>query len=406
MADFKVELVTIGIEEHPNADALELAAVGGYRAIVKKGQHRDGATVAYIPESALLPEWLLKQENFWDAGKGKGMLAGSRGDRVKPIKLRGVLSEGLVIKPQMTDGDDPSRVVFARFKPEYIEDPEGFKAKISEDYDEECRIDHWEDSVIVTPDSDPSVLMNFFGIQKYEPPIPVHMAGEVMNKHGWSIHYDIENWKKFPEALEDGEEVVMTEKIHGTNVQIGYVPEKDWVIIASKGLGAKGLVFKLNERNESNLYVRIATGGEYSLVDKVKRMAEKLGQPVYLMGEIFGRGVQDLMYQQNEPTFRAFDMYVGRPQQGNYVNWDTFVQNCTLLKIPMVPLLYRGPFDKEVMIEHTNGKEAVSDGGSNIREGIVVKPPVERQDSTLGRVVLKSVSEAYLTRKGNTTELQ
>jgi len=55
----------------------------------------------------------------------------------------------------------------------------------------------------------------FLGITKYEPPIPICMAGEVFNAHGKTIKYDIENYKMHPDVLNVGEEVVMTEKLHG-----------------------------------------------------------------------------------------------------------------------------------------------------------------------------------------------
>lgn len=72
-----------------------------------------------------------------------------------------------------------------------------------------------------------------------------------------------------------------------------------------------------------------------------------------------------------------------------------------------MPVLYRGPFTREVMAEYTDGLEAVSGNGMHIREGIVMKPVVERRDdlSGLGRVMLKSVSDKYTLRKGG-TELQ
>src|SRR5574343_1336201 len=95
-------------------------------------------------------------------------------------------------------------------------------------------------------------------IIKYEPEIPTSMAGEVCNIGSENtINYDIENLKKYPDVLVEGEEVVVTEKLHGTFCMIGYVPglnhpeimyEGD-VFVASKGLGAKGLVFKDNEKN-------------------------------------------------------------------------------------------------------------------------------------------------------------
>lgn len=373
MSKFEVPVVQIEIEEHPNADALELAKVGGYRAVVKKGKFTSGEWVAYVPEGALMPEWLLKQELFWDSEKGKGMLAGGRGDRVKPARLRGIVSEGIVI--QGTTNAD-GKLAFHR---------------------------DGHDSIWASAGDD---MADFFGIVKYEPPIPVHMAGEVSNRSGWALKYDIENIKKFPDVLVPEETVIFTEKLHGTFVQIGYIPENDEFIIASKGLGAKGLVFKLNDANIDNLYVRIATAGEVSLLDKVKDIAIRLGQPTYILGEIFGRGVQDLTYGQNEPTFRAFDMYVGKPQTGQYVNHHQFVQNCEIMGIDMVPILYHGPFTAEALFEHTNGNENISNTESNIREGVVIKLPIERHDDLVGRVFFKSISEAYLLRRGKTTELQ
>ena len=75
--------------------------------------------------------------------------------------------------------------------------------------------------------------------------------------------------------------------------------------------------------------------------------------------------------------------------------------------IERVPVVYRGPYSREVMLEHTVGLEAVSGNGMHLREGIVIKPVKERRDdlSGLGRVMVKSVSDKYLTRKGAGKEL-
>lgn len=65
------------------------------------------------------------------------------------------------------------------------------------------------------PVNEGDVVTDFLGITKWEPPIPVHMAGEVWNAHGMTLKYDVENFKKYPNVLNEGEHVVMTEKIHG-----------------------------------------------------------------------------------------------------------------------------------------------------------------------------------------------
>jgi hypothetical protein len=70
-------------------------------------------------------------------------------------------------------------------------------------------------------------------------------------------------------------------------------------------------------------------------------------------------------------------------------------------EIKMVPILYIGPYSRAILDQHTNGSTCM-EGGAHIREGVVVKPTIERYDPSLGRVALKSVSEAYLLRKGAT----
>lgn len=43
MSQFSCNVVRLKIEPHPNADAIEIARVGDYRSIVRKGQFKDGA---------------------------------------------------------------------------------------------------------------------------------------------------------------------------------------------------------------------------------------------------------------------------------------------------------------------------------------------------------------------------
>ncbi|MCA9692955.1 MAG: RNA ligase (ATP), partial [Myxococcales bacterium] len=187
MATFKVQTVRVLIEEHPNADALELARVGDYRSVVRKGQFKSGDLVAYIPEQAIVPAPLLEELGL------TGRLAGKDKDRVKAIRLRGVLSQGLCY---------PARETWSE----------------GQDVGEEL------------------------GLSKYEPPVPTHMAGNVYGAGPERcVRYDIENFQRYPEVLVAGEEVVFTEKIHGTWCQIGVMPtaladaEHGPLVVSSKG---------------------------------------------------------------------------------------------------------------------------------------------------------------------------
>ena len=252
-------------------------------------------------------------------------------------------------------------------------------------------------------------------------------------------------------------------KIHGTCSFFGFGKKikPNNFIVHSKGLGARGIAFKLEDDTTFTSFIRFLKNtvvhklysGVMHLVDGkgehrkpifkkddgeaadnvyVKRFnltirdifnkmredsyvipsdcnPDKQDYPtvfetgIYLLGEIYGKGVQDLTYGTTEPEFRLFDIYVGEPGKGRYLDYDEKVRVCTDYNIPMVPLIYRGPFSKDKILEWTDGKETVSGRKLHIREGVVIRPVKERNDSKLGRVMLKSVSTDYLFRK-NATE--
>jgi RNA ligase (TIGR02306 family) len=247
------------------------------------------------------------------------------------------------------------------------------------------------------------------GIVKYEPPIPSYLAGEVASAYNATLKYDVENWQKYPNVLTDGEEVVATEKAHGTWTGIGHYPGLNHpdapndLFVSSKGLSEKGLFLKNNVRNDNNLYVQVMRRLEADgVIERIKVWAN--GEPVYVLGETFGAGVQDLTYGQTGKTFMVFDVYIGVPGKGRYLGYDELVKLTDELGLARVPLLYRGPFDVSALQKVRDGKETISGTEAHIREGVVIKPVIERTDIEIGRAQLKMVSPDYLLRKGNATE--
>lgn len=368
MSNFECPVVRIKIEAHPNADAIEIARVGDYQSIVKKGQFGDGALAVYIPEQAVVPENMLREMGMYDEVRGKGGLAGSLGNRVKAIKLRGVVSQGLIYPL-------PTAVAL-----------EG------------------ED------------LSELLGITKYEPKIPSNMMGRVIGADfNVTAKYDFENIKKQPSLFEEGEPVIITEKIHGTLLQIGVVPSnmanekfyKGRVVISSKGMGAKGLI--LDHNDETNIYAQTAMkhGLLDIMFDKFADGTDLFERPVFLFGEVYGvtksgAGVQDLKYDGTEIGFRAFDLCNGNRGKEEFAPQQGFVAFCDEVGVPRVPVLYEGEYSKDILLELTDGLTTL--GGAHIREGVVVKSALETRHPKYGRKIAKSVSDAYLLRKGETTE--
>ena len=127
---------------------------------------------------------------------------------------------------------------------------------------------------------------------------------------------------------------------------------------------------------------------------------------MFVLGEVFGPGIQDLSYGIDKMSFRVFDVIVGYHGNRLFLDHDEVLELADKVGISHVPILYEGPFSKQTMLEFTDGKETVSGDSSHVREGVVIKPTVERTDGLIGRVILKSVSGDYLTRKGKATEYQ
>jgi hypothetical protein len=82
-----------------------------------------------------------------------------------------------------------------------------------------------------------------------------------------------------------------------------------------------------------------------------------------------------------------------------WVSRDILEEWAEYMGVECVPLLYRGPWNPKLR-QLRDGKSTLAD---HIREGIVIA--TQYADETFRRVILKDVSEDYLTRK-NGTELQ
>ncbi|MFJ9864836.1 RNA ligase (ATP) [Streptomyces sp. NPDC101165] len=352
MSTLRVTAEVLTVHEHPNADALELAQVGLYRAVVAKGAYRTGEAAVYIPEQSVLPPGLIEELGL------TGRLAGGDANRVKAVRLRGELSQGIVCRPKALADVDLARAA-------------------AEGTDFAERLD----------------------ITKWVPPIPPTMDGDVESAPDLLPWVDIENIQRFPDIFTAGEDVVLTEKLHGSACLLTYLADEDRVHVSSKGFGAKSLALKEDPRN---LYWRAVHG--HGVAEVAARLAGRLGaRRVGIFGEVYGAGVQDLTYgadgRRETLGYAVFDVSA---EIDGTVRW---LDAAEVLgdELPLVPRLFSGPYDIERVLEVASGRETVSGRGLHLREGVVIRPLVERYSGvTGGRAIAKAVSPAYLTRKGGT----
>ena len=341
------------IVPHDNADRLEIAVVGGFNCIVLKDTWEKGDLAAYIAEQSVVPEHLIREIGLWDDERGKGRLAGKRGDRVKIIRLRGIYSQGLL-------------------------------------YDVGSSWNKGENAA------------EFLGIEKYIPPIPPQFQGELGSTGVPGFNFDVENWKKYPDLIGEGDPVVITEKIHGTFQVIGVLPPEmqDPEMIdgkfftTSKGFIGRGIWLKDTPANAKNTYIRVAK--EFDLGPKLAEMTGELAYPFWMLGETYGvqKGYK-YDATSDKPGFRAFAM---RGKDG-WLPHDLFISHCKKMGVETVPVLYQGPFSVEILKELTDGPTNL--GGDHIREGVVVLRTMRQPDGWYrrnSRVLLKSVSEKYLMK--------
>ena len=94
MSNWKVFASAIELFPHPNADRLALGKLGDYQVVVGRNEYKSGEIVVFAPKRSILPPDLAK---LYVGPNGASYLGGPEANRVRSIRLRGELSEGVVL---------------------------------------------------------------------------------------------------------------------------------------------------------------------------------------------------------------------------------------------------------------------------------------------------------------------
>lgn len=118
--------------------------------------------------------------------------------------------------------------------------------------------------------------------------------------------------------------------------------------------------------------------------------------PDYMfIGEVFGNRVNILKYFDDKKLELSFyDIY--DTLEGRYLDWDEVVNNLNYLNLPIVPVLYRGPFSSYEELKELAHNGTKIPGASGMAEGWIIKPVKERWNDKVGRVILKYKTDEYL----------
>ncbi len=326
MSIFKVEVVKINsINPHPNADRLDIATIEGmaYQVITAKGNFQAGDLVFYFPIDSVIPDEFLD----------KFGIRSYYSKKLRAAKLRGIFSEGLLIP---VDAD--------------------FKGNVGDD------------------------VTKHFGVTKYEYPIPQNMSGDVEFPIGQYKFPSPEHLKRYRDVLQLEEEVVITEKIHGTNFTV--LIDEDGTYISSHNY-----FWKNNATSKNLVYIRAYN--EYECL-------QNLPINTQIFGEIYG--VQDIKYGLSNGKI-GIAIFAVR-NNGKFLDFEQFKTFCNQYSLPQVPILYKGAYSWETVSQFNNADSVVNK--NSIMEGVIVQPVRERTHPEIGRVVLKLISDRYLLRSGGT----
>lgn len=155
-----VQITQYNVKSHPNADSLSIFNEDGIQVVIKTDAWPYGSYALWCPPDSIIPDNIAQWN--WAAG------------RVKVTKLRGVISDGVLLPIDNMPPQDVS-------------------------------------------------LTEYYNIGHYEPPVeslPVCLDGEVAPP-GYYPKYDVEGAAKLEKYFEN-KEVYVTEKLHGQNIGIVY----------------------------------------------------------------------------------------------------------------------------------------------------------------------------------------
>jgi RNA ligase (TIGR02306 family) len=326
------------------ADNIELALVGGWQAITKKGEYSVGDKVVVATTDAVIPVELSDLMGVTNYLR--------KGQRVRTVKLRKVYSECLLIP----------------FK--YLA-PRSLENNVNEGHD----------------------MMELLGITKYEPPVKMvemSVGGRKVKYHqnpNFHVYYKFPNLKNVPDLFTEEDKVSITRKLHGTNARYGIVRKKKLSILDKiKGWFGNQWVGYEYVYGSHNVEKGSDSQGFYA-TDVWKTVAEKydirkklwdhvkdtfdpndVGSGFIIYGEIYGHGIQkNYDYGLTEIRFAGFDVEV----DGSYVDNIYQSTHFKCLGLEEVETLYSGLWSKEEQDKYVFNNNI--QGTKVPHEGIVVK---------------------------------
>lgn len=309
------------------ADQIEVAQIGGWKVVVKKGEYTAGSLAVYCEIDSFIPHSIAPF--LTKPGQFPKVYNEVEGQRLRTVKLRGQISQGLLL-PISVRGSD-GLVVGALF----------------------------------TEGDD---VTEFLGVQKWEPPQEFRAANAKGSFPYFIPKTDQERIQNLSRSLEkwnaENHQWQVTEKIDGSSMTVFY---KD---------GEVGVCSRNLELKDDGTSTFWETAKSEGLVEKLIA----LGKNIALQGELIGGQIQGNAYKVGEFQFHLYDIFDIDAQQ--YLTPKDAEGTALQLNIRHVPVLEQFTtfgVRMEDLITYAEGKSVV--GAKPEREGLVFKSLNEPETS-------------------------
>ena len=329
------------IQPIEGADMIELATVGGWKVVVAKDvKHKVGNLVVYCEIDSFLP--INPDFEFLRKSSYKKMADGTEGFRLKTIKLRGQVSQGLIL---------PLSV----FK--------GYGYRISEDlFNGNLALE--PNKTVISPSDMIELVIGYdvteiLGIVKYEPPVPAQLAGLVKG-----------NFPSFLKKTDEERIQNLTREFEGYKNEVFYVTEK--LDGSSVTYYVKDGVFGVCSRNLDLLEDETNSMWKFAIASGLKERLLALDRNIAVQGEIIGEGIQGNPYKiigQTVRLFNGFDI-----DKYEYLSLDDLLKLSKWLEVKTVPILdleFRLPDTIDELLSYADSKSVLNEKFD--REGVVIR---------------------------------
>lgn len=326
------------VVKHPDADLLDICHIGGWKVVTRLGEFKKGSLAVYASIDSWIPSTTAP---FLSKGKEPRVYQNVPGERLRTVRLRGVVSQGLLLPLDVIPG----------------------------------HTNHW-----VEGDDCSQAL----GIVKYEPPIPAALAGLAKgNFPSWIPKTDLERLQNLSKALEYWAYTQslweVTEKADGSSMTV-YFRDGEF------GVCSRNLELK---EDDNNSFWRAAK--KFQLQEKLT----VLNKNIALQMELAGIGIQKNPYNLSDHSVYLFDIY--DIDRAEYLSPnDRYLLACEL-DIPHVPIIdsrWEMPMNctMDDMLNFAEGKSKLWTTAE--REGLAFK-------SLSGRTTFKVISNKFLLKNGD-----